>query len=569
MLPRVARLWHTLRYLKVSQIGFYALRRFLPPRQVDFEGDICVRPGFRLQSAIESDTRFDDPCQLTWLSKSRSYSDAEVDWFASGMPRLWLYNLHYFDYLRDRQRPLALRRQFIASWLLAEQNNALPALEPFPLSLRIVNWLFFLVADSDIEPGLRRQVEASLFLQLLWLERNDERHILANHYFENLKALLFGAVYFQGNEAERWKRRAEHELVQQLEEQFLDDGGHYERSPQYHALMLENLLDIANLVSSNPGCVSDRLAVRVQEKARLALSWLQKVILPDGEIPLFNDSAFGIAPSEQQLRDYACRVLGTSIPALPQPVTRPRCIRLAASGLYGVGFQQDMLLMDAGDIGPAYQPGHTHCDLLSYELVLGGQRVVVDTGVYGYQASERRAECRSTTAHNTIVVDGCEQSEIWGEFRVARRARKLSGSAEVGPETCEISGAYSGFFSGSWSPRPLFVHRRQISVKLSKDAFSAIHIADKIEGTGHHQVENLVHFHPAIKASLDGEQSVMLLKQDVPVARLDVDPGWALTLKDSSYFPQFGVALDNQCLVIAQNARLPVESGYRITCLTA
>ncbi len=568
MLARVARLWHTLRYLKVNQIAFYAVRRYLPAKPVHYEGEVIANTGFTLQQPICNDAPVDSPFSFTWLSQSRHFEQCDVDWHCGDMPRLWFYNLHYFDYLRDSQRPLDARRALLSSWLGAERDGSQPVLEPFPLSLRAVNWIHFLVADREMDAALRERLHASLYRQLLWLERNDERHILANHYFENLKALLFGAAYFQGEDAARWSAAVERELLLQLEEQFLEDGGHYERSPQYHALMLENLLDLCNLAASNPGSVSPPLAELLQRKARKALSWMEKVVFPDGEIPLFNDSAFGIAPTLGQLQDYASRVLEEPIP-VTRLADRPRCIDLAASGLFGASHGQDMLLMDAGDIGPAYQPGHTHCDFLSYELMLGGHRLIVDSGVYGYEAQARRAEARSTRAHNTVVVDDLEQSEIWGEFRVARRARKLAGAAAVDAETCEISGAYKGFFTGSWSARPLFTHRRQISVKLSKDAFSAVRIADKIDGSGHHKVENLVHFHPSIKASLDGEQRVVLSRQDVPVARLEVDAGWALKLENSSYFPEFGVALENQCLVIEQSAQLPVESSYRITCLTA
>ena len=98
-----------------------------------------------------------------------------------------------------------------------------------------------ILSKVSFDPSLFKK---ELTKSVSWLEKNDERHILANHYFENLKALLFAGCFFIGKDADRWRERALVEIPKQLREQTLQDGGHYERSPQYHALMLENYLDI-------------------------------------------------------------------------------------------------------------------------------------------------------------------------------------------------------------------------------------------------------------------------------------------------------------------------------------
>jgi hypothetical protein len=66
------------------------------------------------------------------------------------------------------------------------------------------------------------------------------------------------------------------------------------------------------------------------------------------------------------------------------------------------------MIIDCDAVSPSYQPGHTHCDMLSYELALDGRPVFVDTGVYDYEPSAERAWSRSTRAHNTVGVDGAE-----------------------------------------------------------------------------------------------------------------------------------------------------------------
>jgi uncharacterized heparinase superfamily protein len=99
------------------------------------------------------------------------------------------------------------------------------------------------------------------------------------------------------------------------------------------------------------------------------------------------------------------------------------------------GFSEDAnerVVVDAGPPSATYNTAHAHCDLLSYELWLRGRPLFVDSGVHGYDGDKFREYARSTRAHNTVVFDGREQSEVWATFRMGARARVLK--AEV---TCE------------------------------------------------------------------------------------------------------------------------------------
>ena len=55
-------------------------------------------------------------------------------------------------------------------------------------------------------------------------------------------------------------------------------------------------------------------------------------------------------------------------------------IFLPDTGYYGYRQGGDSLIVDCGPVGPDYQPGHAHCDTLSYELHVGGVPIVVDSG---------------------------------------------------------------------------------------------------------------------------------------------------------------------------------------------
>jgi uncharacterized heparinase superfamily protein len=94
---------------------------------------------------------------------------------------------------------------------------------------------------------------------------------------------------------------------------------------------------------------------------------------------------------------------------------------------------------------PDVLPAHGHGDILGFEWTVAGRRLVVDTGVFEYAPGERRRKSRSTEAHNTVTVDGADQCEFYGEFRVARRARVTVERADVGGGRIEVTASHDGF----------------------------------------------------------------------------------------------------------------------------
>jgi hypothetical protein len=80
-------------------------------------------------------------------------------------------------------------------------------------------------------------------------------------------------------------------------------------------------------------------------------------------------------------------------------------------------------VVDIGQIGPSYQPGHAHADTFSFVLNVYNKSLIVDTGISTYDPGEIRMNERGTAAHNTVTVLDKNSSEVWSSFRVANRAR--------------------------------------------------------------------------------------------------------------------------------------------------
>jgi len=459
--------------------------------------------------------------------------------------------LHGFGYLFDPDRSHTVKVQLISEWIAKNAPGTGDGWEPAALSVRIVNWIkFFLRHDKVVQESWKH----SLYTQAAWLEQNIERHILANHYLKNAAALFFAGMYFEGENADRWLKQGWTMLQEELTEQFLADGGHYERSPMYHSICVCDYLDVLNLVQSSRPILEREEITHFRRIVAAGLDFLHGVVFPDQDIPLFNDAAFGVAPSPLQLFNYAQRVMGYHIPVASTGLTlyeRP------GSGYYVCRNGEDMIVIDCGAIGPDYQPGHAHCDTLSFELVIGGRRVIVDSGVFDYQLSEERAYARSTRAHNTVVVDGKEQSEMWKVFRVARRAKPLSAILKQQSDgTVLFEGAHNGYAKLRGRP----IHKRHIAY----DGQEIWVIKDMLEGSGVHRMDSYLHIHPDFHIIRMGACIAIKASSGHTVAMVDVLGSADTRLEQGWYFPEFGVKHENHVIVFSCSQDAPFGLSYRI-----
>ncbi len=551
----------TLAYLRPSQVAYFLQRRILPQfGSVAITADARRRSSVSMFPGISVSKSTGDDSHFCFLRQSKDIPSQNADWACKGMPKLWRYNLHYFDYLHDPARSLENKSLLITDWIERNPPDTEDAWEPYTVSLRIVNWIkFFLLQNgTDFDPGgvQRPKIEwqESLYQQASWLEHNIEYHILANHYLKNGVALFFAGVYLEGVDADRWLQKGLQILRDELKEQFLSDGGHFERSPMYHSICLVDYLDVLNLAQKSQAAVSGDLADEFRDKVVRALDFLNGICLPDGDIPLFNDSAFGIAPTPRQIFDYAERVIGYKPPSQSRELA---VNTFPSSGYYVCRKADDMIIIDDGPIGPDYQPGHAHCDTLSYELALDGRRVIVDSGVFDYEPSQERAYARSTRAHNTVMVDGAEQSEIWGMFRVARRAKPIRAHInKAGDDSVLFEGAHDGYRRLKGKP----IHKRRISY----DGHRNWVVTDELEGSGIHRMESFVHIAPDCALVESGSNSFRIECGGEAIATIHALSACRTTMTEGCCFPEFGLRRKNLVLAFSCHGEVPLRLSYRI-----
>ncbi|MBV5329410.1 MAG: hypothetical protein JZU65_17600, partial [Chlorobium sp.] len=265
-MPNLLRFARTISHLKLRQIVYQLIRRLQPRTTIaPITGALALRQGVSLTSPLRRRMQGEENT-FTFLNLIKRFEPASFDWQAGDMGKLWRYNLHYFDYLHADERSIEGKVFLLGDWITKNPQGTPDAWEPFPVSLRIVNWIKFFLSAEGVVRVEERWLQ-SLYLQALWLEKNIEYHLLANHYFKNGKALIFAGLFFSGADAERWLNKGLAIISKEIEEQILADGGHFERSPMYHAMILEDCLDLVNIMDGQDIAWVQSLRRRLQQKA--------------------------------------------------------------------------------------------------------------------------------------------------------------------------------------------------------------------------------------------------------------------------------------------------------------
>jgi len=558
MLKRIVVLFHTVRYLKAIQLYWRIYLKLV--QFVHFSISLNNPVACRQISLPPGITKYHSlsESEFIFLNEANSYPH-QVHWNDLGQSKLWLYNLHYFDYLNQTESDRHQGVELVLDWITNNPVGIGNGWEPYPISLRIVNWIKFLCKPMDsnretvsyISVEQAKTIHESLFLQSRYLRRHLEYHLLGNHLFKNGVALFFAGSYFTGSEAEQWLVKGKQILFNQLDEQILDDGGHFERSPMYHAIILEDLLDVVNM-NRQTGFLSDSEREKLYVVAARMTQCLSDIVHIDGEIPFFNDSALGIASPVSALLNYAAKS-SVELLELQQKPTLSRMCAKPDFGLYILQKESVKMVIDAGPIGPDYLPGHAHCDTLSYEMSIDDQRFIVNSGTYQYAGKERNS-FRSTRAHNTVMLDEIEQHEIWSTFRVARRGYPIGVQFEEHSDAMYFRAGHTGYRRLTGKPD----HFRSISSEGL-----VWEIKDTITGGGQHHAESFIHIHPDVKTvSLSGDGAVFSLAG----RQIEIRPEDGLKMNKASgyYSSEFGKKRQITVLYLEKTGLAPFELAYRI-----
>ncbi|WP_428591540.1 heparinase II/III domain-containing protein [Sphaerochaeta sp.] len=478
--------------------------------------------------------------EITLLNESHTVD--LTTWQVEASP-LWRFNLHYFEYaiaLAARFSQTTDRKYFdkfkelLGSWMAANPAGIGDGWHPYTISMRIPNLLicfdlFGKAFENDVE--FREKAVGNIYTQYRTLMKRKELWQLGNHYFENLKTILLGSLVF--GEAGVFTKYIQL-FLREVKEEILTDGVHFELSPMYHKNILEDNIRVAYWLQQAEKSQYKELLPVIQRMVD-ALASIEKGM---GRTPLFNDSGDGVAKDGGALLLAANELFN---------IAPNYSMSFPASGYYKLYDGNISLMFDAGEIGPKYMTGHSHCDCLSFELSVDNKPIFVNSGTYQYQGSKRKY-FRSTEAHNTLTIGEREQSECWGEHRVARRI----GNVKAEKHNQMITGSYYTYL-GDKHMRMISLAEGELIVldlvntKVLTTIHSYLHIANNYE---------VFTDKASIKVLFDAKKVCTIM----PVgAEYSIHTSGSLT----NYAPRFGTLSQGICIEFRWQAD-DMQHGYII-----
>jgi len=516
----------TLRYLRPIQIryrAYYSLRNFFVLKKRYYPSSAIRGYCLSFDPFLPAFHSINNYNEFYFLNNQWSFHD-RIDWNFNGYGKLWNYNLNYFDFLLQDNIDTAYAYKLVADYCIMI-NEIRDGLEPYPVSLRGINWIKFLSINNIRDT----HIDDCLYYQYICLRNNLEYHLMGNHLIENGFSLLFASYYFRSDD---FYKKAKTIITNELNEQILKDGGHFELSTMYHNIILYHLLDALNLVKNN-SWKDHELFDLLKGKACLMMNWSTTISWNDGTIPQVNDAANYIAPTTKDLLNYASS-FGID-----------KCkSRLTDSGYRKFENEKFEAIMDVGKIGPDYQPGHSHSDALSFEIRIKGKPIIVDTGTSTYEIGKRRSIERSTFAHNTVEIDDMNQSEVWASHRVGRRASVTIHNDDS--KTCCAS--HNGY------KKLGITHMRTFKF----DEYSTFNIEDTL--LGNHSSNKAVasfHFHPDVNLIITANKVVV--NNDVTIF---FENGDNMVACEYLYAPEFNKLIRAQCLKVTFHSQLKTRIEF-------
>lgn len=417
---------------------------------------------------------------INWLHKP----EGNTDW-------MWELNRHAFFVTLGRawaysgeQKYVAVFERLLRDWMrqFPPSVGALNWNAPLEVAFRINVWVWaFYHFRAALDDDALLELVRGLWWHLRFMAANLEFSSPNNHLLLQAKALAFGSLLFpEVRVAKSWRTLSLRLLWREVGRQVRPDGVHAEQSTLYHRIITSELLEITALLKLH------QISVPAEGQARLEnmLAFERASRKPNGEMPLWGDSALedSYARYEPLAQTEANVWLGYLAPSGEPAASRA----FLPSGYFFMRAAEAYVGLDCGPFSYPRAPGHGHADALSFEFFAQGRNLIVDPGVYSYHLGKNwRQFFRGTAAHNTVQVDGQDQTQLLDGWRVLSPARAKLQQWVTHPVLDMAVGEHDGY---ARLTQPI-THQRQLFF-IKPDYVIVI---DRLVGQGAHTFD--VNFH--------------------------------------------------------------------------
>jgi Heparinase II/III-like protein/Heparinase II/III N-terminus len=497
----------------------------------------------------------------------------------------------------------AYAKEIVAQWYSWQKAN------PYPLGinwasaletgLRSLSWLWLrslLGECSELPANFQNDLLLGLQLHGRHIERYLSTYFSPNtHLLGEAVALFFiGTLCPEIGTAQRWQSLGWEIILRESQRQVHPDGVYFEQTLYYHVYALDFFLHARILAGENGIAIPEQF----DSVLKKMLDFVQQLSI-SGAIEGFGDDdggrvfnarrnriecmtdplavgavLFGQPYGGASLTEESIWLLGdkaTQFYEKPRAAAEPPSRAFTSAGIYLINdfdpFPQQ-LMIDAGPQG-AGSGGHGHADALSIRLSIDGRRFLIDPGTFRYvSAGDDRNYFRGTAAHNTLRVDGVDQSISEGPFA-------WSSLPNVSAETW-LNGQTFDFFVGShdgYHRLPDQVLHRRLVFHVKGGLWL---VCDVAEGRGSHLLESFWHFDPKIEIREEpggiiarsptneenrGQQTSLALL-------LSRNSVWRMDITEDLVSPAYGSKHRAPLLRFSTKATLPQECGVLLLPLT-
>lgn len=402
------------------------------------------------------------------------------------------------------------------------------------LGVRLLNWsAAWQLLAGEIDGDWRQRWLNAIYKHCHFISHHLSRHSSANnHVLGEYTGLYLASLQWPcWPESVRWRAMAERGLREQGLRQNWEDGVNKEQAVYYHHEVMDMMLLCQLAAQANGGSFPAEWLARLEHMAE----FLAALMDAGGNVPMIGDAddarmlrldSAG-APPYRSLLASAALLFGRADfkakagvlddrnrwlfsdaeerwAALPAPQSEadatPR-LSFPQGGYYLLGKdfntpQEVRMVVDCGPLGYLSLAAHGHADALSFTLSMGGEEMLVDPGTYAYHTQrEWRDYFRSTAAHNTVQVDGMDQSQIGGNFMWLHKAR-----AELVAHDRALF--FEGKQDGYMRLRDPVMHGRAIRFDPQRNT---VNIEDTLECFGEHEVALHWHFAEGCQVDIVGQ----------------------------------------------------------------
>ncbi len=416
-------------------------------------------------------------------------------------------------------------------------------------AVRLVNWSFawhLLGGDqaslfaTPAGQAFKERWLTAVFQHCRFIAGHFSRHSSANnHLIGELTGMFVAATTWPlWPQSQAWLDIGQRELEQQALLQNGADGVNREQAVWYHHEVADMMLLAAVVGRAN----GREFSVAFWQRLEAMLEFVASIMDVAGNVPAFGDSddaiiarldpaadvhvyrsllasgavLFGRAEFMHKAGrfddksrwllgdDAAARFAALSAPRAPAPLRR----EFADAGYYILGSrfetaEEVRIVADAGPLGYLSIAAHGHADALSFTLSASGQELLIDPGTFAYHTQRQwRDYFRGTAAHNTVRVDGQDQSVGAGNFLWLAHARARATAFETTPQLDRLLAEHDGY-------RRLgdpVLHRRELRLE---HATATLTVIDELFCQHSHQVELFWHFAPDCSVTHSGNRVVV------------------------------------------------------------